>query len=163
MKRFFLTLCLSLVIPGVLYAQEEIELKLDCAAKTVAADSDIEGAEYKPGVDVHGQGVVPADIEPTLEALSYPIEIPVDIDLLNTLDLPWPENVTVSDGLTAEVSRLTIHEDGRVEYNGKDISSKVTVSCVEEENVEKSDGQEEQSSVSSEAENQEEQVQENDE
>lgn len=86
----------------------------DILCKTVSA-------AYRPGVDVHGNPVVPADLSPPLKALPDVIKIPVTLDL-------------AGDGAGVELKPETlgmaeIYSDGRVVYNGQDISAQAADLC----------------------------------
>ncbi len=76
------------------------------------------GADYVAGVDVRGRGVVPAD----LNAVESPILDPVRIPVKAGIEI---------DGLVVEpeVASVEIYQDGRVMYNGQDISSQVKRTC----------------------------------
>lgn len=116
---------LVLLLPVSVSAQE-IVLNTNCAT---LANLDGDGdAEYEAGVDVNGNPVAAADIDEPLQALEYPLAVPIEIDFLRSF------NVGTQDGLeiNPEIGYLLLQEDGRVEYNGQDISKHVTVKCAEE-------------------------------
>jgi hypothetical protein len=71
---------------------------------------------YKPGVDVHGKAVVPADL-PRTGSATPTFEIPLSLGLARQLNLPVPSSV---GGLpqTAEVGRIAI-AGGQVYFNGE--------------------------------------------
>jgi hypothetical protein len=85
--------------------------------------------EYQPGIDVDGNPVVSADIGVNLGENIYPLRIPLEMDLLERFNLDIPQGI-IAD---AEVAGIMVYEDGRVTYNGHDISSKVETFCVENE------------------------------
>ena len=93
---------------------------------------------FRPGVDVHGNPVAPADIGPALTALPDVIRVPVTIDLVERLKLSLPAGTI----LEAPVALVDIHSDGRVLYNGRDISGDVAALCAIE--TEDDEPQEEQ-------------------
>src|SRR5688572_20512159 len=71
---------------------------------------------YKPGVDVHGKPVVPADLNDTAFEVPEVITVPLSIDLaekLQTLSVPGFQ-------LEAPLGLLEIHENGRVTYEGRE-------------------------------------------
>ncbi len=109
---------------------QDVQVISSCsAAAKLAAD---QGAEYKPGVDVHGKAVTSANLNNEIKALSYPIEIPIEVNLIEFLDLELPDAARGAVELDPNVAFLSVHEDGRIEYNGQDVSSKVSYSCEEE-------------------------------
>lgn len=73
---------------------------------------------YKPGVDVHGKAVAPADLSkgprPPLR-----VEIPLTLGLARQLNLAVPPTVLPD---TAEVGRIVV-QDGKVLFNGQPIGS----------------------------------------
>lgn len=134
-----LVFVLALLLSMPSYAQQ-IELTTSCGQAQQGegqGEKEVVGADYVPGVDVHGKPVVSADLGRAFKGLSYPIRIPVDLDLLLTMgyDLP-PEQAEAIDIDRVEVAFFELHEDGRIYYNGEDISSSVTLKCQEVEEEE---------------------------
>ena len=87
-------------------------------------------ADYKPGVDVHGNKVVPADINSSASNfLNDPIVIPLEVDLIERFGLSLPTEIT----LNPTVANIQIHQDGRIQYNDKDVSDKIISECQKEE------------------------------
>jgi hypothetical protein len=85
------------------------------------------GAEYQPGVDVHGKPVVPADANDASEAFTVPerVDIPLNIEVLKTIgavSTPTPE-------LTASFGTISVMKGGQVTYNGKDMTTSVNSYC----------------------------------
>lgn len=111
------------------------DVVLRSACNPVVVNEDVQGAEYTPGVDVHGNKVVGADLNEGVKSLSYPIVIPVEIDIIRFLDLKIPPAVDDATEITPDVAYFTLYEDGKVEYNGQDISSMVDHECVEGDGV----------------------------
>lgn len=81
------------------------------------------GVEYQPGVGADGP-VVPADLGPSLKGFDT-IEIPVEVDLIERFGLMPPEGVE----LNPYVALMSIHKDGRVDYNGQDVSQQAHTLC----------------------------------
>lgn len=80
---------------------------------------------YKPGVDVNGDPVAPADLNATPIAsvdTTY-TEVPLTVDLANKLNLSRPAE------MNALVGRLKLYKDGRVFFNGQDITNQANVVC----------------------------------
>ncbi len=79
---------------------------------------------YQPGVDVNGNPVAPADGGAQFQATQTTyIEAPLNIDLANRLGLSRPAEAN------ANLGNLKIYNDGRVIYNGQDISQQAQALC----------------------------------
>lgn len=79
---------------------------------------------YKPGVDVNGNPVASADLNPAPQAMPTTYtEVPLNIDLAKKLNLSQP---AVMEG---NFGNLKIYNDGRVVYNGQDITNQANVVC----------------------------------
>ncbi len=81
---------------------------------------------YQAGVDVNGKAVAPADIAATAPAINTPdfIEVPMTIDLAQKLG-----TVPAGAEMQLPVANLKLYKDGRVEYNGQDITSNAGALC----------------------------------
>lgn len=116
----------------------EEEAKQFC--KTLAKH-DPADANYVAGVDVHGKPVVPADLNDGGANIADPVIIPIQIDLAAYFGLGLPAGVN----LEPTVSEMKIYQDGRIEYNGKNIAKPVRQACGEAKNIQqaipKPDGQ----------------------
>lgn len=123
MKHVFLFVA-ALFLNAPSFAQQ-VEIKIPCDSES----ADIESAEYKPGVDVNGNPVVGADLSSNIKSLNYPIRIPVEIDVLQFLDIDFPDGVVAGEEQDVRVAYFDVFEDGRVEYNGQDVSSRVVPGC----------------------------------
>ena len=79
---------------------------------------------YQPGVDVNGNPVAPADINaaPQIMNSTY-TEVPLNIDLAKKLHLAQPAVMESNFG------NLKVYNDGRVLYNGQDITSNTNTLC----------------------------------
>ncbi|MGQ0526836.1 MAG: hypothetical protein ACT4OY_02210 [Alphaproteobacteria bacterium] len=80
---------------------------------------------YQPGADVQGRAVMPADINTPVNSTLDPMQVPVTIDLAQRAGLGLPADTEMD----AAVAMLDIYEDGRVLYNGQDISSNTRYLC----------------------------------
>ncbi len=121
MKR--LILAVLLVLPVAAYADGEIKDEKELCR--VLQTHNQKGAEYVPGVDVHGKSVVPADAASASGFMNNPIVIPITIDLAQRYGLALPSGVE----LKPDVASLKIYDDGRIAYNDQDITKKVVTSC----------------------------------
>lgn len=81
---------------------------------------------YQAGVDVNGNAVAPADISPVPMAENTPnyIEVPMTIDLAQKLGTS-----PTGAEMKLPVANLKLYKDGRVEYNGQDITSNAGEMC----------------------------------
>ncbi len=123
--KSLLMAALFIFLPSSLLAQEagiEIvcsELRSDYDPAAVAA------VEYVPGVDMDGNPVVPADLDdPGILVKEY-IDIPVRGDFIQLYDIDITEGLE----LDSEVAGVRIYKDGRVEYNGQDLTEIVKAKC----------------------------------
>jgi len=122
----FLTVFLAFsAYPALAAAEEVLPVPTLCQVATHhQPDADV---NYTGGVDVHGNPVVPADIQSTPHFnLPDPVVIPVEMDVLRTMGVELPVSGIES---TTEFSEIRIYRDGRVEYNGHDIQREVGVFC----------------------------------
>ena len=79
---------------------------------------------YQAGMDVHGKPVVPADVAPSVNAEPDYVEVPMTVDLAQRMNL-----ANQGAELNMPVANLKLYKDGRVEYNGQDISSNASSMC----------------------------------
>lgn len=121
MRNFFTTAAFLLAI-GIIYsagAQTVRVSEADCARfATHIPNSDV---AYKPGVDVHGNKVVPADLGGgvTINAPKS-FEIPITIDLQKRLGIPVSPSQYQTQNFTVGVVKW---EDGRATFNGEPLQS----------------------------------------
>lgn len=114
---FILSLLGLLSVPA--YAQNDLALCRLRAQHVAAAD-----VTYKPGVDVHGNPVVPADLNAVPNMMPDVIKIPMNIDLAQRLG-----NVPAGMDMKSEMGMAEIHRDGRVTFNGQDLTQQAAVVC----------------------------------
>ncbi len=113
-----------------------------------------EGVEHVPGAE----DVVPADLNPLKAATPDVINIPIDVILAERFAAV---NIPSDLELHPTVATVSVHKDGRVEYNGQDISDQAYRFCEEDSavfegvgqlNTEQGNGQQGQDILSSEPE-----------
>lgn len=118
MKKFIFIMCLMAFSVSIqkAYAQTTIVItKAECdRLVTYVASADV---AYAPGVDVNGNAVAPADLNPQPQ-ISMPdtISIPVTIDLATNLGIP------TSFLARPTVGEVQVSSDGRVTFNGQPVS-----------------------------------------
>jgi len=110
-------LCLKVLAgePEVATKQAPEDLRKFChfyIAHVPAAD-----VAYQPGVDVHGNPVVGADVDPAMAVMTPPTEFTLTIDLADYLGISKPQGVQMDT--TAIPMKI---EDGRVLVNGKPLT-----------------------------------------
>lgn len=91
------------------------------------------GAEYTPGVDVNGNAVAPADLNAIDMPIVDPVQLPVEIYLQDYFDLDLPDVPGLE--LKPTIADLEIFQDGRILYNGQDISQPLLEQCGNQEVV----------------------------
>jgi hypothetical protein len=121
MKPYIITAILCLfAFPAV--AQDA---SFEVLCRTLPDAQAVSDVEYTPGVDVNGKAVVPADINALNATVPDVINIPVTVDLVQKYSLMNMQGVE----LKPDVSNIAIHKDGRVTYNGQDISKQTYSVC----------------------------------
>lgn len=121
MKKFVFAL---LLFSSPAFAQETIPPECRILEQYTLSDD----ANYKPGVDVHGKPVVPADINATPPmAMDGPVVIPLSIDMAKRLQ---GLNIQGLD-MTSTLGFIEVRPGGRVTYNGQDLTPQVHVLCDE--------------------------------
>ena len=119
MKKPVLTILLLMISAFPAYAQNEPALCKLRAQHVARAD-----VAYKAGVDVHGNPVVPADINAAPTMVPDIIRVPMTVELAKYMDI-MPKGVELKAG----VGLIEIFKNGHVAYNGLDISSQVASLC----------------------------------
>lgn len=112
-------MALFVFVSAPAFAQNDLALCRLRAQHVAAAD-----VTYKPGVDVHGNPVVPADLNAVPNMVPDVIKIPMNIDLAQRLG-----NVPAGMDMKSEMGMAEIYRDGRVMYNGQDMTQQVAVVC----------------------------------
>lgn len=123
-QRIFFLALIAMITPLPALA-ETVEIPPECRVlpeHRAAAD-----VAYRPGMDVRGKPVVPADVNASPLGTDQTIVVPLTIDLAERL-----QGMNVP-GLNMETTLgfLEFSPDGRVTYNGQDLTSQVHVLCGE--------------------------------
>lgn len=133
-----LTFLVLLLLPFQAYAQDK---EVFCKELTEHVPDD--DVNYKPG----REGVVPADVDGGIaQPVFDPISVPIQVELLEYMDLDVPKGID----LEPYVAQVDVFQDGRVLYNGQDISKQTLVLCSDV------DGQAEEDALNSQSEETEE-------
>ncbi|MBI1327142.1 MAG: hypothetical protein GC136_05825 [Alphaproteobacteria bacterium] len=119
MVRLFLLL---LYFSAPAFAQEQItEL-----CQTLQAHKPADDINYKAGVDVNGNAVVSADINGANNFFAgQPFSFPLTVDAAAYLGVPPPAGVEMK----GNIGDIKVYPDGRVSFNGQDISQQVMQKC----------------------------------
>lgn len=113
-------LLLLVFLPLSSYANEQPAICKLLVKHTPAAD-----VVYKPGVDVKGRVVTPADLNPSQIAVPDVIKVPVTVDLAQRLQASNVTGLQLETGFDA----VEIHKDGKVIYQGRDLTQNVNALC----------------------------------
>lgn len=97
--------------------------------RSVAAmrgSNTVYSAEYVGDVDVYGRSVAPADL-PNDDPQIVPdkIEIPVRVDVLKAIGIETYDHLD----MLPTIGTMTVFKEGRVFYNGRDLSRDFQVIC----------------------------------
>lgn len=88
-----------------------------------------ESVAYQPGVDVHGNPVVSADLNDKSYFMKDVVRIPLNIDLAQRFDRDWAPGTDMD----AEIGIIEIYRDGRVMFNDRDVTEEAIAFCESEE------------------------------
>lgn len=99
--------------------------KIICSDRYMAPASGAMSPNYQAGVDVKGNPVVPADLNPVPVAAPTVMEVPMTYDLAKKLGQNLPEGIEMKGSLAS----IKLYSNGKVEYNGQDISSNAAAMC----------------------------------
>ena len=105
---------------------EEVSTASECKMlKDHVPQNDV---AYKSGVDISGKAVVPADINSPVIDVPETIVVPLSIDLAKRIN-PQSPNIEGLEELDATLGFLEISKNGRVTYNGTDVTPQVYTLC----------------------------------
>jgi hypothetical protein len=122
-----LTIALGLLAGTVCPAAAEIAVsRQDC--DRLVKYQEPPGVEYQPGVDAHGQPVVPADVNGGYN-LNLPKTIVIPIEVLLQDRFHLPANSVLWEG-KAQVGTVTVEGD-RVFFNGQELTDPETAALAE--------------------------------
>lgn len=110
----------ALLMPSIVLAEEKETLCTILADRIMGDD-----VAYKAGVDVHGNAVVPADLNAAPIKVPSVIKIPLQVEMAKRLQILDDLGLETD----AQIGLIEIHENGRVVYGGEDISSSVLSAC----------------------------------
>ncbi len=117
--RLFMA-CFAMLVAGEAMAQTVTYPECQTLAEYIPQA----GVEYQSGVDVHGNNVVPADLNAAPIEMPDIMAIPLSFDLAQRL--PDPPQGMKAD---ASVGFLEVHKDGRIVFEGRDLTPQVYAIC----------------------------------
>lgn len=128
MKAVFLIfLFLMTLSPASAWAQgDDVCRYLESYRAAAGGESS---ADYKPGVDVRGRPVVPADLNDRSGIASGVIRIPLTVDLAARYGLSVPQGTE----LEPVIGEITITKDGRVMWGAQDLTAETVAMCREKQ------------------------------
>jgi len=78
---------------------------------------------YRPGVDVNGRPVAPADLDGGVQiAVPETIYIPIEVDLFDRFGIPANPDLFAADAQVGEVA----YRDGRAYFNGQPLQDEAS-------------------------------------
>ncbi len=122
LKTLLIYLIFSLISFPVLADDESPVAELCRTAQKHKADDDV---AYKPGVDVSGNPVIPADLNAQPAPIPENIAIPLTVNLAERFHIAIPEGME----LKPDVGMIYVYRDGRVIYNDQDLTAQTAVIC----------------------------------
>jgi hypothetical protein len=137
MKTALLTILMMTTVSGMAFAADKSVPKAsDVNSPTYAVQSMIcskiyvpatgnQSPTYHAGIDAQGNAVAPADLNPSAGTpVPDYVEVPMTIDLAKRMGITQP-----GAEMQMPVANLKLYKDGKVEYNGQDISSNASTMC----------------------------------
>ncbi len=123
-RHIIICFCLVIYLPGEARS-EPVELRIsraDCARLVAHVPSD--DVAYRPGVDVRGRPVAPADLDGT-PALALPesYRVRIEVDSDDRFGIPATAGSYDADIV---VGVALVEADGRVLFNGQPLQSEAT-------------------------------------
>lgn len=98
---------------------------LDTICATIGGDQ-VQSADYTPGIDAYGNAVASADL-PQAGGVQLPeaIEIPMTVDMAQMLGVYLPSGAD----LPASFGTFAVFTDGKVTYQGRDLTDNAKAVC----------------------------------
>jgi len=127
MNKIFMLLAMMLIPPSAM-AQESMEQKGEPKRALCDVIKTSKGAAYRAGVDVNGNAVTPADLNTPAMALPDVIKIPLEFNLAQRLSALGVNTLNNTRSVGA-LGTVDVYMDGRVEFNGEDITQRSRALC----------------------------------
>jgi len=122
MRRLCLIALACLVAPAAGAQQRNVTVSSADCARLVRHEPAADVA-YRPGADVHGRPVAPADLGGgTQIALPDRFTIPITVDMAERLGIP-PAGSGALHGGEIAIGTVEVGADGRAKFNGQPLQS----------------------------------------
>ncbi len=120
MKRLIFVMLLLVAVPA---HAEDVSVRTLC--QMLPQHVPDASVNYQPGVSTNGKYVVPADVNKVLRNNYDAVEIPVEMNLLQSLNINAPAGAEIKP----TVAVLKVYGDGRVKYNEQDVTQQAQQLC----------------------------------
>lgn len=110
--------------PRIIYS-ENVQQLCNSVSVDHKPDNDV---NYVPGVDVNGKAVVPADLGSNLLSNTFPIVIPIELNIFEKFNIDIGENLDADP----RVAYVEVQKNGDVRYNGQDITNNIQAYCFQQ-------------------------------
>lgn len=119
MKRLIFTALVLMTTPAM---AEDVSVRTFC--QMLPQHVPANNVAYQPAMDVRGRAVAPADINKVVKDDFDAVDIPVEYNVISSLGGLPP-------GSQAQplVAMVRIYKDGRVQYNGNDLTAQAQTLC----------------------------------
>lgn len=121
MKYFVFLLTLIIAMPAMAADNN------NAVCRTLVKHKPADNVIYKGGVDVHGNAVVPADVNAAPMPTPQVVKVPLTIDLAKRVAALQGTGVQMENNM----GMVEIHSDGKVMYNGQDWTEPMMTLCGE--------------------------------
>ncbi|MGB4106644.1 MAG: hypothetical protein WBK55_02480 [Alphaproteobacteria bacterium] len=120
MKRLIFIMLMLVAVPA---HAEDVSVRTLC--QMLPQHVPDASVNYQPGVSTTGKYVVPADVNKVLRNNYDAVEIPVEMNLLQSLNVTAPAGTEIKP----TVAVLKVYGDGRVKYNDQDVTQQAQQLC----------------------------------
>jgi hypothetical protein len=120
MKRFIFAILMLVAVPA--HAEDVSTRTLCQMLPQHVPDASV---NFQPGVSANGKYVAPADVNKVLRNNFDAVEIPVEMNLLQNLNVTAPAGAEIKP----TVAVLKVYGDGRVKYNDQDVTQQAQNLC----------------------------------
>jgi len=123
----FVFLFILMVFPISVHAQSDDALANLCAHINILKPLSADSSAYVPSVDVHGNSVVPADLDSGSgeSIINNPIVLPFDINIAERYGLDLPAGIDLSPN----ISNMILSSEGHITYGNEDITASIKSLC----------------------------------
>lgn len=126
--RYFIIITGFVFVMTMQSAKAAEPMNVTQMCQRIEALQDTDAANYKAGVDVHGNAVAPADLNADVSNLLQAVVIPIELDILKRFEIDVPKGIEMEP----ELAQLVVHQDGKITFNGQEITQRSAFICSEE-------------------------------